>query len=346
MSDRAPHQQATVFTQALGLAVAAAAQRDGASPLDVCARIGLDPALLGRPDARVPHELMCRVWTALSLGDEELGLRAARIVDAAPQSLVEYTLASAGDVRASLRGFVRFQRLIHDASAHTLEEGASTASFCLSLLPGYTLPFAVWDYLAATMVLRFRRQAQAAIEPVEVRLPRPPFVDDGPARAVFRAPLRHGGVGAEVRYPRAFLDARLSTNDPTLFALLGQQLERALGLPASGHSVVPRADDDVLAKVRRELRTALPRGDASLANVARAAGTSARSLQRRLADRGLTFNGVVDDARRVLAEELLGGQRASVTETAFAAGFADVPAFSRAFRRWNGVPPGEWSRRQ
>ena len=46
------------------------------------------------------------------------------------------------------------------------------------------------------------------------------------------------------------------------------------------------------------------------------------------------------------AEELLAAHRASVTEAAFAVGFADVAAFTRAFRRWNGVPPGEWSRRR
>jgi AraC-like DNA-binding protein len=98
--------------------------------------------------------------------------------------------------------------------------------------------------------------------------------------------------------------------------------------------------------VRRELRTAIPRGDASLAVVARALHVSARSLQRRLGERGTSFQALVDDARRAMAEELLGGQHASVTETAFAVGFADVPAFTRAFRRWTGTPPSAWSGRR
>lgn len=337
----------TVFAQALSIAVVTAAQRDGSTPPELCARLGIDPGLLGRPDARLAHDELCRCWAELAGGDDVFGLRAAVIVDAAPQSLVEYAFASAGDVRAALRAFVRFQKLIHDASAHRLEEGPTGAVFCFSLAAGYGLPHAIWDYLAATLVLRFRRMAGTAElgSPAEVRLPHARFGDEALAREVFRAPLRYGSLLAEVHYPRAFLDAPMTTTDPNLHVLLAQQLERALGLPAGDHRVMPRAEEDLLGQVRRELRTALPRGDATLEKVARSLHTSARSLQRRLGERGTTFQALVDGARRALAEELLATQRASVTETAFAAGFSEVAAFTRAFRRWNGVPPGEWSRR-
>ncbi|WP_437282236.1 AraC family transcriptional regulator ligand-binding domain-containing protein [Sorangium sp. So ce375] len=346
MPPRPATQPATVFAQALGVAVVTASQRDGVAPTEACARLGIDPEVLGRPDARVTHDELCRAWAAFSASDESFGLRAALLVDAAPQSLVEYTLASAGDVRGAVRAFLRFQRLLHDAAAHTLEEGPAHVTFRFALAPGHAAPSAVWDYLAATTVLRFRRAATPPREPTLVRLVRPPPADDALARSVFRAPIRYGEARAEIDYPRALLDARMSTTDPTLFALLAQQLERALGLPAGEHRVLPRAEEDVLARVRRELRTAIPRGDATLDHVARAVGHSARSLQRRLSERGTSFQAIVDAARRAMAEELLGAHRASVTEAAFAVGFADVAAFTRAFKRWTGVPPGEWSRRR
>jgi AraC-like DNA-binding protein len=339
-----PPEKATVFVQALGIAVIAAAQRDGRSPPEICARIGMDPAILGRPDGRLPHDELCRCWTELAMGDGGFGLRVARLVDAAPQSLVEYALASAGDVRGALRAFCRFQRLIHDASAHRLEEGREHAVFRFGLAPGYALPPAVWDYLAATVVLRFRRGAGRAVDPVFVHLPGPPFPDEALAHTIFPGPVVHGRPCAEIGYPRAFLDVPMATKDPTLHALLTRELERALGLPSEDHRVLPRAEEDVIALVRRELRTALPRGDATLEKVARALRTSARSLQRRLGERGTTFQAIVDDARRALAEELLARQRATVTEAAFTTGFSDVAAFTRAFRRWTGVPPGEWAR--
>jgi AraC-like DNA-binding protein len=239
---------------------------------------------------------------------------------------------------------VRFQRLIHDASAHRLEEGPGHASFRLALAPGYALPLCVWDYLAATVVLRFRRTAARPADPVAVHLPRPPFPDEDLSRAIFRCEVGYGHTHAEVRWPRAFLDSPMTTGDPTLHALLTRELERALGLPAGEDRVLPRAEPDVVALVRRELRTALPQGDAELAKVARALRVSPRSLQRRLGQRGTTFQALVDDARRALAEELLARRGATVTEAAFTTGFSDVAAFTRAFRRWTGLPPGEWAR--
>jgi len=333
-----------VFAQSLGLAVVTAAQRDGSSPPEVCARLGVDGSLLGRPDARLPHAELCRCWRTLASGDEAFGLRAAILVDSAPQTLVEYALATAGDVRSMLRAFVRLQRLLHDASAHQLEEGPAQATLRFGLEPGYSLPEVIWDYLAATLVLRLRRMVEGSMTPVEVWLPRARFEDEARAQDVFRAPIRYERPHAAVRLPRALLDARLTTTDATLHALLAEQLERALGLPEGGRRVLPRAEEDVLVLVRRELRTSLPRGDATLAAAARALGTSARSLQRRLAERGTGFHAIVEEVRRALAEELLASHRATVTEAAFAVGFADVAAFTRAFRRWNGVPPGEWSR--
>jgi AraC-like DNA-binding protein len=42
---------------------------------------------------------------------------------------------------------------------------------------------------------------------------------------------------------------------------------------------------------------------------------------------------------------LLGQERATVVDTAFVLGFSEVSAFSRAFKRWFGVPPAEYRQR-
>ncbi len=97
-----------MFVQGLGIAVVAAAQRDRCSVPEVCARAGIEPALLGRPDVKVPHEVLCRCWETLGEGDDAFGLRVATLVEASPQSLVEYVFASAGDVRGALYAFFRF----------------------------------------------------------------------------------------------------------------------------------------------------------------------------------------------------------------------------------------------
>jgi AraC-like DNA-binding protein len=71
---------------------------------------------------------------------------------------------------------------------------------------------------------------------------------------------------------------------------------------------------------------------------------SPRTLRRRLREEGTTFQALADDTLRELAEELLRGE-APIATVADRHGYADAVAFTRAFKRWTGEPPGAWSHR-
>ena len=66
---------------------------------------------------------------------------------------------------------------------------------------------------------------------------------------------------------------------------------------------------------------------------------SVRTLHRRLQAAGLTYQGLVDDARRERAAELLLDPRLKLGFVAAALGYRDPANFSRAFKRWHGVTP-------
>jgi AraC-like DNA-binding protein len=332
----------TVSSRTLEIAVATAAAEAGLPLATVSTRAGLDPALLGDPAARVPHEVLVATWEALAAGDDAFGLRAARLVETMGRSIFEYAILNATDARGALACFLRFQRLMHDASAHTLEERAATAVLRVGLAPPLLLPAAVGDFLAAMLVLRFRVLLQRPVEPVLVRLSRPAPDGRGIAAGIFRGPVAYGAPRVEIHWPRCVLDQALSSADPTLHLVLGRELERALGLPFEPReSPRARGDEDVAARLKRALRTALARGDTSLGTVARTIGMSGRSLERRLSARGTSYQEVRDAVRRSITEELLVVRGANVTEAALATGFSEVAAFTRAFRRWTGMAPSE-----
>jgi len=72
------------------------------------------------------------------------------------------------------------------------------------------------------------------------------------------------------------------------------------------------------------------------------AGTSVRTLQRRLADRGSSYSEVVDRARFDVASRMLTETDAPSIRIAQATGYGDPSHFARAFRRLTGLSPREY----
>jgi AraC-like DNA-binding protein len=83
----------------------------------------------------------------------------------------------------------------------------------------------------------------------------------------------------------------------------------------------------------------------SLQDVAQELGLSARTLQRRLTDAGITFQELVEETRRELARHYLKQRNVELNEAAFLLGFEDANSFFRAFQGWEGTSPTEWRER-
>jgi AraC-like DNA-binding protein len=69
---------------------------------------------------------------------------------------------------------------------------------------------------------------------------------------------------------------------------------------------------------------------------------SPRTLQRRLQDCGSTFQRVLDEARHRMACHYLSNSVLELNEAAYLLGYEDASSFVRAFRTWEGMPPGHW----
>jgi AraC-like DNA-binding protein len=88
----------------------------------------------------------------------------------------------------------------------------------------------------------------------------------------------------------------------------------------------------------------IPRGNTTLAAVARSLGSSPRSLQRRLKEEGTSYQEVLDEVRREAAQRYLGSSALSCSEMGYLLGFSEPAAFTRALKRWRGTTPIEFRR--
>jgi AraC-like DNA-binding protein len=80
--------------------------------------------------------------------------------------------------------------------------------------------------------------------------------------------------------------------------------------------------------------------------VARQLAIAPRTLQRRLAAQGMSYQQLVDVVRREAAERLLTDASMSIGEIGYLLGFSEPSAFHRAFRRWHSLTPHDYRSRQ
>jgi len=114
--------------------------------------------------------------------------------------------------------------------------------------------------------------------------------------------------------------------------------------PRSPWTPGPLAPDG-LGRVVQGIVTALLRdGYPDLRSVAKSIGLSARTLQRRLSEEGVTYARVVAQARLEIAQRMLDDPARRVIEVALDLGYSDQAHFGRAFARWTGLAPRQFRR--
>ncbi|MGB1949563.1 MAG: helix-turn-helix domain-containing protein [Marinobacter sp.] len=153
----------------------------------------------------------------------------------------------------------------------------------------------------------------------------------------FGCPVRWTDSHVRVRFPLQYLGIPMPRRDPTLRALLDRQAQALLrALP--GSSDTERQLQQVLLKL-------LADGEPTLARAASAMHMSPRTLQRRLAGHGVSWQQWLDRSREQLARNYLADTSLTLTDIALLLGFSEQSAFTRAYQRWTGTSPGR-ARRQ
>lgn len=128
-----------------------------------------------------------------------------------------------------------------------------------------------------------------------------------------------------------------------------------MALPLPGHDPARRQQlrtairqamrgefEDVAATVRHALRPRLMLGETGRDAVARDLGITGRTLARRLARAGTSFEAIKDEVRFTVARELLTLTRLPIGRIGEALSYSANSAFDHAFTRWAGMAPSQW----
>lgn len=292
---------------------------------------GLSRESLADPAGFISSRTQTAFFRAATLasGDPSFPVAAGRRMPLERMHLFGLVAASSRTLGEAGEACGRYARLVTDSASVT--SVATGPEF--DALRVEDFPAAVEDWLSvAGQFQRFAAEAPRRPCPV-VRFLLPCLPPPGAEKieASLGAPVEWLAPRFELRFaPGAFLTELVHAN-PALRELIVAAADRELAM---------RPDQPLVARVHGALlRLGFDRSR-SVGAVAKALGTSARTLQRLLAAEGLRFSSVREQVLRQVALELLQERGATVEEVAFRLGFGSRSGFHRAVRRWTGASPG------
>jgi len=125
--------------------------------------------------------------------------------------------------------------------------------------------------------------------------------------------------------------------------LLGKPLKVKDDLPQSlPYNPGIKVPGDFIGRIKLALRSYLMDSVPTLKLVADITGLSTRTLQRQLANNGLTYRDLLAEVRCETAIELMQKTNLTITDIASQLGYSDGAHFARNFRRITGVSPHEY----
>ena len=150
----------------------------------------------------------------------------------------------------------------------------------------------------------------------------------------FGCPVMFGAQDNRLVYPAAVTALAVPNASEELLLLLSERANRLLASQSQRSGIAAR----IASLLATQLNAAVP--DKSV--IAVQLGMSERTLQRRLQAEGTSFQEILDNTRHYLARELLRNTAVALADVAAQLGFTEPSTFYRAFKKWEGLTPGQY----
>lgn len=294
--------------------------------------------LIGAPapeGARVP----AAQWQAMlekgaaATGETAFGLRVAQHVALRHLGVVGYLVLSCSTAMEALQRGQRYHVLVSEMNPMQVRVQGEELQLSWPLQHGGSGQ--LWDELGLATVVRLIQVltgTRAAATRVDFVAPAPADLDV--YREFFGGEVRFGQPMPALCFPSRYLSLLLPRADAGLFTLLDAQAEQKL------QQLAPLSAE--LQRLRQQLLQLIREGRTRIEHLAAQNRIGVRALQRRLAAQNSSFQALLDDTRRHLAEQYLADPGLELQEVTGLLGYTEQSSFTRAFSKWTGCSPGEW----
>ncbi len=301
---------------------------------------GLDAGRL-LPAGRVPLSTYERLFEAGErlTGDHCFGLNMGAAPCPRTWGLVSHLAVSAPDAMTAVSALMDYSELQLNFARFRVVE-LSDARLCMELQHDgvQRLNRHVVEHLLTNIAVLASTEIGYRVPELHIELAHDNAHSAQRLATLLNARVTLGAARYRVAAAPQFLEQRALYGEEDLYRVTeGLARERLLEL---------RGEDRFLNRLRETVLQQLPGGLPKIDDVADSLQMSARTLQRRLQERNLRYQQVLDEVRGALALQLINDPGLSLNDMAHYLGFNDQSALQHAFRRWHGISPGRYRRRK
>lgn len=294
------------------------------------------PCDISRPSIPLAEFVRFSEGVVARTRDVSIPWRAGMRFDLATLGSLGEPVACATRVGTALRRLVDMFVVLQDCTEMTLEREEGMASVSYRILDPDIWPRHHDAMFTLGIVAQIIRKGSASgWDKVEFAFEAEAHEMRGDIAKVLNAPCSFGGDTNQIRFPAAMLDLALPvtrvSNDLSAINRAIVEHRRRTPLVERLAQVVFR--DMNCRPIEQE-------------RIAREIGMSSRTMRRKLADEGSSFQEVLDECRmRQALFEFRTRPDLSIAEIALRLGYAEHSNFTRAFHRWAGMSPQAWRNR-
>ena len=264
--------------------------------------------------------------------DPAIGLRSSGFLHPSHLGALGHAWLASSTLRSAFLRAERYGRMFNEQVSMSVEELHGRLRLSYRMLVQPASPDPLYDSLLASLLKLARFNFGPGLKPLQVDLERRKPDDPQAWYEMFGDTVRFGSSDNALAFRISDVDKPLTGSNSELVAVHEEVIKRHL-LKLDRQSVANHA--------RIKLMDQLPSGRVTEEDLANSLNMSKRTLHRKLRDQGTTFRSLLTQVRKDLARFYIQNLDYSITEIAFLLGYADISAFSRAFKSWFGQTPTE-----
>lgn len=290
------------------------------------------------PNARLPEEVVPRLWRALGEREPDQALP-VQMAKAAPLTFfggLAHGIQFADTVRTALGLVVRSRALLADRLSIELQETPDSAELIVAHPTDY-IDKGRTAQCGAALAARMLGEMLGVDDAIRaVVFAYPAHGDVAVYEQHFAAPITFSSTRNALVLRRDSLEQATSQGNLELFSFVEQHFAQLLQR-LQGKAPIP-----ALGPLRQVITQRAALSDFNAESVAAGAGMSLRAAQRLAQANGTTLKAMIEEIRFESAKALLRDPRITVEAVADLVGYSDGRAFRRAFKRWTGHPPSAY----